>query len=71
MNKFEELHQTIRRNIHVVGTCMSFADSSFSYTCVIYLPVPRRSRPSVDAADVQLHLDTRNQAVGFYISLIH
>ena len=28
MNKFEELHQTIRRNIHVVGTWMSFADSS-------------------------------------------
>ena len=70
MNKFEELHQTIRRNIHVVGTWMSFADSSFTYACGIYLPVPRRSRSGVDAAAIQLYLDTGNWSVSFYISLI-
>ena len=51
-------------------TCMSFADSSFSYAYVIYLTVPRRSRFGADAATIQLHLDARNRAVRLFHLLL-
>lgn len=68
MNRIEELHQTIRRNIHVVKHNLKVY-ITFNVQSLIFflfsLLVSRGSRSSCYVDFVQCHFNKRNQTVGF------